>query len=335
MRAMISRQIRSASARLPARWCATAPRKASSIVRGTAPACAFTAASCAMNSILRCRSHIYNRRAELGRSASSRARAWASLAGIGRRRHPMRLVCTFHRDLCSVQQPFDAAVVIPTVLRPTLKAAVQSIFRQSFPGRLQILIGIDRAIGDPRILDEILAERPERHAVTLLDPGYSTSMRNGGVHLDGLGGTMRAILSYMANSRYVAYLDDDNWFADETSRRPVGIDTFESVGPGQGVYTAGLGGWVDPNCLMIDKVNCEPVLRCWSAQFPFRGTNWSSDRSVFDALRHRRWISTGEPSVFYAMHTHDRNHAERMKYLRENAAARKPPAAGDGSARPG
>jgi len=269
----------------------------------------------------------------------------------------MRLVCTFHRDLGSVQQPFDAAVVIPTVLRPTLRDAVQSIFRQSFPGRLQILIGIDRAIGDPRILDEILAERPERHAVTLLDPGYSTSMRNGGVHLDGLGGTMRAILSYMANSRYVAYLDDDNWFADhhiqsllsmipghdwafslrwfvdETSRRPVGIDTFESVGPGQGVYTAGLGGWVDPNCLMIDKINCEPVLRCWSAQFPFRGTNWSSDRSVFDALRHRRWISTGEPSVFYAMHTHDRNHAERMKYLRENAAAQKPSAAGDRSAR--
>jgi len=257
----------------------------------------------------------------------------------------MRLVSTFHEDLASVQRPFDAAVVIPTVLRPTLRDAVLSVFRQSFPGRLQILIGVDLPKGDSGVLDEILARRPPRHAVTLLDLGYSVSVRNGGVHLDGLGGTMRAILSYMANSRYVAYLDDDNWwaeghvesllkaipghdwafslrwFVDEVTRQPVGIDNFESIGPGQGVYTVGLGGWVDPNCLMIDKLACEPVLRCWSTQFPFRGTNWSSDRAVFDALRHRRFICTSEPTAFYAMHRSDPNHAARLKYLQESQAA--------------
>ena len=266
----------------------------------------------------------------------------------------MRLVSTFHEDLASVQRPFDAAVVIPTVLRPTLKDAVLSVFHQTFPGRIQVLIGIDKTAGDDRVIDEILAQRPPRHAVTLLDLGYSVSVRNGGVHLDGLGGTTRAILSYMANSRYVAYLDDDNWwderhiasllsaipgydwafslcwFVDEQTRRPVGVDSFESIGPGRGVYTVGLGGWVDPNCLMIDKLNCEPVLRCWSVQFPFRGSNWSSDRSVFDALRHRRWIGTGAASAFYVMHPTDRNHADRMKYLRERQAG-PPPASQAGA----
>src|ERR1700693_651963 len=118
--------------------------------------------------------------------------------------HGMRLVSTFHEDLASVQRPFDAAVVIPTVLRPTLKDAVLSVFRQSFPGRLQILIGIDRATGDSAVLPESLPRRPPRHAVTVLDLGYSASVRNGGVHPDGRGGAMRTILSYMANSRYVA-----------------------------------------------------------------------------------------------------------------------------------
>ncbi len=257
----------------------------------------------------------------------------------------MRPLTTLHQDLDSVQQPFDAAVVIPTVLRPTLKDAVRSVFRQSLPGRLQILIGVDRALGDPAILDEIMAERPSRHAVTLLDLGYSVSARHGGVHQDGIGGTLRTILSYIANSRYVAYLDDDNWygerhierllaaipghdwafslrwFVDEATRQPIGVDTFESIGPGEGVYTTGLGGWVDPNCMMIDKLACEPVLRCWSQVFPFRGETWSSDRTVFDALKDRRWACTGQPSAFYVIHPGDRNHADRIKYLRESQAS--------------
>ena len=69
----------------------------------------------------------------------------------------MRLVSTIHEDIASAQRPFDAAVVIPTVLRPTLKDAVLSVFRQSFPGRLHILIGVDRPMGDDQVLDELAA----------------------------------------------------------------------------------------------------------------------------------------------------------------------------------
>ncbi len=71
----------------------------------------------------------------------------------------------------------------------------------------------------------------------------------------------------------------------------------------------------------------EPVLRCWSVVFPFRGANWSSDRRVFDALKDRHWVCTGEPSAFYVMHEGDRNHADRMKYLRESQAAEPRPSA--------
>jgi len=41
--------------------------------------------------------------------------------------------------------------VIPTVLRPTLKDAFLSVFHQTFPGRVQVLIGIDRTAGDDRM----------------------------------------------------------------------------------------------------------------------------------------------------------------------------------------
>ena len=39
-------------------------------------------------------------------------------------------------------------------------------------------------------------------------------MRHGGLHPAYDGGVLRCVLTYLANSRYVAYLDDDNWWAD-------------------------------------------------------------------------------------------------------------------------
>ena len=78
---------------------------------------------------------------------------------------------------------------------------------------------------------------------------------------------------------------------------------------------------------MIDKLSCEPVLRCWSAVFPFRGQNWSSDRRVFDALKNRRWICTGEPTAFYVMSQKDLSHHDRMRYLRESQAGARHPSA--------
>jgi hypothetical protein len=191
-----------------------------------------------------------------------------------------------------LQQPLDAAVVMPTLLRPTLLEAVRSIYAQSFQGRIQILIGIDKPEGDPAILDACLAERPPNCVVTLFYPGYSTSVRHGGLHPARDGGTLRSVLLYLANARRVALLDDDNWwhpdhlthlsaalaghdwayalrwFVHPATRRPICIDEWESIGPDQGFFRRQSGGWVDPNCLMLDKLACEPVIRCWSAPPP-------------------------------------------------------------------
>ena len=41
--------------------------------------------------------------------------------------------------------------MIPTVLRPTLKDAFLSVFHQTFPGRVQVLIGIDRTARSMRV----------------------------------------------------------------------------------------------------------------------------------------------------------------------------------------
>ena len=48
-------------------------------------------------------------------------------------------------------QLFDVAVVIPSLLRPTLPRALRSVFAQDFQGSVQILIGID-APATPDIL---------------------------------------------------------------------------------------------------------------------------------------------------------------------------------------
>jgi hypothetical protein len=228
-------------------------------------------------------------------------------------------VSNFHDDGFSLQAPFDAAVVIATIMRPSLAEALRSIFRQSFRGRTQIVVGIDKVVGDRGLLDEVLAERPPHQAVTVLDLGYSTARANGGLHPDPWGGALLTILSYVANSRYVAYLDDDNWlgprhvetllaaiqgkdwafslrwYVEEHTRRPLCIDEWESLGPGRGVYAESFGGFVDNSCLMIDKLNCEAALRLWSVPFPLRDGGFApADRSFFEELRRRPWASTGE-----------------------------------------
>jgi hypothetical protein len=38
-----------------------------------------------------------------------------------------------------MQEPFDAAIVMSTIMRPSLAQALRSIFRQSFRGRTQIV----------------------------------------------------------------------------------------------------------------------------------------------------------------------------------------------------
>ena len=250
----------------------------------------------------------------------------------------------FHGDgIVSPQQPFDFAVIIPTTLRPTLSTTLASVFEQRFVGTIQVLVGVDTGgRGELARTEELCRLVPERHSVLLFYPGYSTSRRHGGLNPSWDGGALRTLLSYLANSRYLAYLDDDNWWSDDHltsmhsllsagaewtyslrwfvhpgSRRPICRDEWESVGPNRGYFRDG-GGWVDPNCLALDKIACEAVLRWWS--IPSRNTAMAmdADRNVFQLLRTEyRGVGTGQYSVFYALSEADPLHSRRLSVIGE------------------
>src|SRR5690349_8914631 len=114
-----------------------------------------------------------------------------------------------------LQPPFDAAIVMVTVVRDTFAQALRSVFAQTFAGRIQVLVGVDRWVGDRAQVEALARQSPSHVAVTMLDLGYSTSKRHGGLYPSHYGGALKTILSYAANSRCVTYLDDDNWYAPD------------------------------------------------------------------------------------------------------------------------
>ena len=223
-----------------------------------------------------------------------------------------------------LQTSFDVAVVMPTLLRPSLKRAVESVFAQDVRGRVQILIGVDVAEGSPSIIDELRDECPDHMAITVLELGYSTSEMHGGFYRTRSGGGLRTILSYAANTARVAYLDDDNWWAphhlsdllgaiegfdwayamrwyvDGASHEVLCVDDFVSVGLGQSVFKdPHFQGHVDSNCLMVDKERCHAELPAWAA--PYWSWGGGEDRHIVRALwkAKRSGASTGRPSVYY------------------------------------
>ena len=240
-------------------------------------------------------------------------------------------------QIASLQEPADFAVVMPTVLRPTITDAIQSVFSQRFDGSIQTLIGIDAGTCELARVEQVCRSVPDRQSVLLLYPGYSTSRRYGGLHAARDGGALRTVLSYLANSRFVAYLDDDNswsddhlasmhsvlsagaewafalrWFVHPRSRQPICWDEWESVGPGAGLFN----GWVDPNCLAIDKIACEAVLRWWSVPGPNSVLKMDADRNVFHILSTRfRGAPTNRHSVFYMISETDSMHSYRLDMI--------------------
>jgi hypothetical protein len=223
-----------------------------------------------------------------------------------------------------VDQKFDVAVVIPTIIRPELTYAVRSIFNQSFKGSIQILIGIDWREGKQNILDNIMSEVPENVTITVVDPGYSTSARHGGVHSATDGGSLRTVLSFLAHSRYVAYLDDDNWWhidhlktlleaiqgvdwafsyrwlVDEKTNKTLALDKWHSTGPGKGVFNKKLGGFVDPNTLIVDKLTCADQLHLWSVRYGNSDHYSGADRWLFQGLvQNKTWRPSNCATVFY------------------------------------
>ncbi|MES2877930.1 MAG: glycosyltransferase [Pseudomonadota bacterium] len=250
----------------------------------------------------------------------------------------------------NLQTPFDTAVVMPTVGRDSIVDAVASVYAQEGVGRIQLLIGVDAPRGDFTRLQELLEAAPDHVTPCLFYPGFSTSVRHGGLHPARDGGALRTTLSYLANARYIAYLDDDNWwgpshvrlllaaiqgrdwafatrwFVHPDSRQPVCLDDWESVGPGRGEFAKKFGGWVDPNCLMLDKLACEPALRWWCIPLPGDNNAMSADRHVYDWLQ--RKSAPGESpaaSVFYAMQPEDDIHPFRLKHMGLRYAAASQP----------
>lgn len=246
------------------------------------------------------------------------------------------------------QQPFDVAVIVPTMLRPSLEVAIRSVFAQDLDGRIQIMIGIDREGGIRDVLDALIADCPENMHMTVVEPGYSTSARNGGLYNVLAGGSLRTSLSYLANSIHVAYMDDDNWWApnhlssllaaiqgfdwafslrwyvDPDTHEPLCIDEWESVGPGRGIYADTFGGFVDTNTLMINKIACHWMLPAWC--LPLTNVGRGEDRTVFDRLRRHHSVAwTGEATSYYVFRHADRPLIDKALAERERAPRRSSP----------
>lgn len=238
-----------------------------------------------------------------------------------------------------LQTPFDFTVIMPSILRPTIANAIDSVFAQDLHGRVQLVIGIDAPLGDMDVVDRVCRKIPPHHAVQVLYPGYSTSRRHGGMHPEWCGGALRTVACYLANSRYIAYLDDDNWYATHhlsslhealqghdwayslrwyvhpESRRPICEDRWESIGP---VPTAvDPDGWIDPNCLAFDKLACEAMLRWWCIPQRNSPNATDADRNVFRILTTEfRGRGTNNASVFYALTESDRHrHPFRLEMI--------------------
>ncbi|MEH6404168.1 MAG: glycosyltransferase family A protein [Sneathiella sp.] len=221
---------------------------------------------------------------------------------------------------------FDVAVVIPTIVRPSLLEAVQSIFEQKFTGTIQILVGVDKVLGDQDILYKLFENIPDKVTITLFDPQYSTSARHGGIHQARDGGSLRTTLSFLANSRYVAYLDDDNlfhpnhletllkavvgvdwaysyrWLVDEETNKKLTVDKWHSAGPNNGIMKGTSGGFADPNTLLIDKLACADQLHLWSVESDVNAKFSGADRMFFNGLSlNKTYNSSKRATVYYKM----------------------------------
>lgn len=238
----------------------------------------------------------------------------------------------------------DIAIIICTVCRKSLLRAVGSIFAQNYIGPIQILIGVDKDLYgyEADFQRAIINECPPHIQINWINLGYSTSVRHGGVHNCFYGGSLRTSLSFLANSKYVMYLDDDDWlapdhckdilkaiqgkkwafsysiYADGNESKGICIDLLESVGVKQGIYSERFGGFVRPSGLAIDKMQLDYLLHLWSSS-PFP-TGDGEDRLIFDHLKNLEHGCTNKASVYYSLDPKDSMHSERVKFINSQGA---------------
>ena len=112
------------------------------------------------------------------------------------------------------------------------------------------------------------------------------------------------------------------WYADAQTGQPLCIDEWESVGPDAGIYQHRYGGFVDPSCLMLHKVTCEPVLRWWAIPLEGDPLRMSEDRNVFHYLKtHHRFSCTNLATAFYAVQPSDLMHGQRRKWIESKTSS--------------
>lgn len=240
----------------------------------------------------------------------------------------------YYPDDGDAQTPADVAVITVTIGRPTLLRAIRSVYAQRDAGRVRLMLGVHRMLEQPDGLGRLLNDRPPHVSVAVLRLPWSTSVRYGGVHTPADGGALRAMLSYMANARRLAYLDDDNsWTEDHLhllrqamdgkawawSRRmlvdsdtdeELGVDEWDSVGPNRGVIhqggivdTAGRPlptGHVDVNCLMVDPARVAHHLGHWAQTLDGRLAG-TADRRFFLAIAGLDHEEVSTPTVRYGI----------------------------------
>ena len=165
-------------------------------------------------------------------------------------------------------------------------------------------------------------------------------MRHGGLHPAYDGGVLRCVLTYLANSRYVAYLDDDNWWADThlnsmlaaikdhhwafalrwfvhpQTRRTICIDQW-GIGRSRARRVRAairrLGRSELPDVRQARMPSGHPVV---DPAVSDRPTNGTADRQVFGFLnQHFRGRGSDEATVYYQLNAADLNHADRVRAI--------------------
>jgi len=236
---------------------------------------------------------------------------------------------------------YELSIVIVTVCRDSLLRALASIYVQNFQGMIQVLIGIDCDLYNQEdyLKKTILGSAPKFIKIEWINIGYSTSKRHGGVHSCFFGGSLRTALTFLASSRYVMYLDDDDWlspthcslildsingrkwafsysiYSDGNLSKGLCVDKIESVGIGKGIYANKFGGFVRPSGLAIDKIQLSHIIHLWS-ESPYE-TGDGEDRLIFDKLKEfpNDFGCTNEATIFYTIDPKDGMHKVRLDYI--------------------
>jgi hypothetical protein len=76
-----------------------------------------------------------------------------------------------------------------------------------------------------------------------------------------------------------------------------------------------MGGFVDPNTLMIDRERCRETIIAWTTPLPGDPKAMSADRMVFNRLLRLHGAASGHPTVLYRVNDTDEIHPTRMRMM--------------------